>query len=321
MRELIWEEDERVIVSSQGSEDAAIIKFPAGKALVQSLDFFTPIVNNPYAFGQIAAANSMSDIYAMGAEPYTAMNIVCFPSKNISASVLKEILRGGLNKITEAGAIMAGGHSVDDQEIKYGLSVSGIVDPESYAINGGIYPGDQLLLTKPLGTGIIATAVKGDWPEKEELEALLWKWAGKLNVAGGQAIQLFNLQGATDVTGFGLGGHLLEMAQAGQMKIEIWSKELPVMGPALELASMGLVPAGSYANKNFCQCKLELEKYVDPLLVDIFFDAQTSGGLVLAVPGEKLDQVKAFLENHGDLAAHIGQVKEQVEDKWFLHLR
>jgi len=319
---MVWEEDERIIVSCRGNEDAAVIRVPAGKAMVQTLDFFTPIVNDPFSFGRIAAANSLSDIYAMGGEPYTAMNIVCFPCKTLEFAILKAILRGGLEAINEAGALMVGGHSVDDEEIKYGLSVTGMVDPDGYATNSGIQNGDRLILTKPLGTGILATAIKADWSNKESYEALLLHWAGRLNAAGARVIRELQLTGATDVTGFGLGGHLLEMAKAAGLQMEIDSEAVPVMDEVLDLASMGLVPAGSHANRRYCQPMVAVDDRVDGMLADIIFDAQTSGGLVLSVPEEKLDQAVALLEQAGDLAAVIGRVgPEREAGAPWLHIR
>jgi selenide,water dikinase len=318
---MVWQEDERIIVSCRGNEDASVVRFPPGKAMVQTVDFFTPVVNDPFSFGRIAAANALSDIYAMGAEPYTAMNIVCFPGKGMDYSILKAILRGGLEAINEAGALMVGGHSVDDPEIKYGLSVTGLVDPEGYATNGGIAPGDRLLLTKPLGSGILATAVKADWPNKEDLESILLRWAGHLNANGGQVIRELGLTGATDVTGFGLGGHLLEMARASGRLIEIQASSIPVMEQAGELASMGLVPAGSHANKQYCQPMIDVEPGVEDLMVDIIFDAQTSGGLVLAVPEAKYERALAMLSDMGEMAADIGRVSGAVQGQAGLRIR
>ena len=313
MSELAFEKDERILLSNQGNEDAAVLSFPGNKALIQSLDFFTPVVNDPYAFGQIAAANSLSDIYAMGGEPYTVMNIVCFPSKNMSLDILKKILKGGLDKIKQSGAIMCGGHSVEDEEIKYGLSVSGVVDPDSYASNAEIYPGDQLILTKPLGTGVLATAVKAQWENYMQLEKIVNDWAARLNQTGARVIQEVGLKGATDVTGFGLGGHVLEMARAGEKTVRLWSEQIPIIEEAKDLAKMGLIPEGSYANKHYCSSLVHIQDNVDPLTLDIIFDAQTSGGLVLAVPQNKMDRTRSMLLQNGDLAAHIGEVVEKEE--------
>lgn len=292
------------------NEDAAIIRFPAGKALVQTVDFFTPIVNDPYRFGQIAAANSLSDVYAMGGEPLCAMNIVCFPAKRMDKAILREILRGGLDKVREAGAVLAGGHSVEDDEIKYGLSVSGFVDEDRYATNGGLRPGDRLVLTKPLGTGILATAVKARWEGHERMEDLLFHWASRLNRVAGQIIRDLGLKGATDVTGFGLGGHLLEMANASGRCVQIDSRAVPVLPEALELAGMGLVPEGSYANRRFCSHAVAAATDVDPVRLDCIFDAQTSGGMLLAVPEPLLTQVRDMLQSQGEPAECIGRVLE-----------
>jgi selenide,water dikinase len=277
-------------------------------ALVQTVDFFTPIVNDPYWFGQIAAANSLSDVYAMGGQPYCAMNIVCFPVKQLDKQILKDILRGGLDKILEAGAILAGGHSVEDKEIKYGLSVTGIVAPDNYATNGGLRPGDVLLLTKPLGTGVLATGLKGNVAGSEMLEKLLYQWGGRLNTAGAEVIRRLKLKGATDITGFGLGGHLLEMAKASDVCISLRLTGVPILKEALDLAAMGMIPAGSFANKRFCASFVDVGPGCDVLRTDLVFDAQTSGGLVLGVPERLLPEARTMLQDAGDLAEIIGHV-------------
>jgi selenide,water dikinase len=276
--------------------------------MVQSLDFLTPVVNDPHGFGRIAAANALSDIYALGGEPYTAMNIVCFPSKEQSLSVLKEILRGGLETIKEAGAIMCGGHSVEDREIKYGLSVTGSIDPDRYASNHGIRPEDRLLLTKPLGTGVLATAIKAGWSNARELEQELISWAGRLNRNAARVIRELGVYGATDVTGFGLGGHSLEMSRAAGLSIELWSDRVPILESARELAGMGILPEGSYANKHFCSSMVRVDRGVDDLLVDLIFDAQTSGGLLLAVPSDRAEEARGLLESLGETAVEVGRV-------------
>ena len=304
-----------------GNEDSAIVTFPAGKALVQTVDFFTPVVNNPYWFGQIAAANSLSDVYAMGGDPWTVMNIVCYPMKEMGPAILREILQGGMDKTRESGAVLAGGHSVEDDEIKYGLSVTGAVDPDGYASNKGLREGDQLLLTKPLGTGVLATALKADWDGAERFEKDVYKWASKLNKGGGKVIRDLRLKGATDVTGFGLGGHILEMAQASKVSVELWIDEVPFMDDVLDLASMGMIPAGSFANRKFCSGQVHAGSKVDPIKADLVFDAQTSGGLVLAVPEDKIGQAMDMLLEEGDLAAHIGQVGAYDTDKAKLRIR
>jgi len=291
------------------SEDAAIVRFPAGKALVQTLDFFTPIVNDPYRFGQIAAANSLSDVYAMGGTPYVVMNIVCFPIASMDVSVLREILRGGLHKVQEAGAMLVGGHSVQDKEIKYGLSVSGIVDPDNYATNAGLRPGDVLVLTKPLGSGVLATAIKAQWEGCDGFEEEVYRWASHLNRVPGEAVAEFRLRAATDITGFGLGGHALEMATASDCSIRIDVSSVPLMDHALDLARVGLLPLGSHANKHFCHKTVEAAPGLDPVLLDLMYDAQTSGGMVLGVPGVQAADVLAWMRERGEMAVEIGIVE------------
>lgn len=283
--------------------------FPQGKALVQTVDFFTPIVNDPYRFGQVAAANALSDVYAMGGEPWSAMNIVCFPIKHMPTEVLAQVLRGGQDKITESGAVLAGGHSVEDEELKYGLAVSGFVDPNGYASNQGVRPGDELLLTKPVGSGVLATAVKAEWEGCDGMEEILYTWASRLNKTGGRVIQKLGLKGATDVTGFGLGGHAIELAEASGVSIELRLADIPFIAESVELAGMGMLPAGSICNRNHYKAKTRAPETFDPVLFDLVFDAQTSGGLILAVPADKLDEAAAMLEAAGDLAAHIGTAR------------
>ena len=299
---------ERLLTSNRSNEDAAVVRLPGGKALVQTLDFFPPIVNDPYAFGQIAAANALSDVYAMGGEPWCAMNILCFPVRDMPISVLEAILRGGADKIAEAGAVLAGGHSVDDPEVKYGLAVSGLVDPDHFAANTNLRPGQVLLLTKPLGTGILATAVKAGWDGKEDLEEALIANAARLNKNAARVIRELRLTAATDITGFGLGGHLLEMATASNVCIHIEAEALPLLPRVLELAEVGLLPAGSHANKRFRQPDTLVGSGVNPLRVDLAFDAQTSGGLVLALEPAQVESAMTLLHEHGDTGWRIGSV-------------
>lgn len=311
--------DSRMLAGQENNEDAAILQFPAGMALVQTVDFFTPIVNNPFWFGQIAAANSLSDVYAMGGQPYAAMNILCFPSATLSNDILKEVLKGGLSKIQESGAMLAGGHSVEDQEFKYGLSVSGIISPDHYATNAGLTPGDTLILTKPLGTGVLATALKAKWEGYEEIEKELYRWASHLNAAGGEVIRQLKLKGATDVTGFGLGGHLLEMCCGSKACVELWLDSIPFIDQAVELAGIGLMPAGSFANKSHCIDRVEIDSEADPIKADLIFDAQTSGGLVLSVPEAKVAEAIDLLHDKKEMAACIGRVRTRQEQT--AHLR
>ena len=308
--------DDRVLAGGPGdNEDAAIVSFPAGKALVQTVDFFTPTVNDPFKFGRIAAANALSDVYAMGGEPWSAMNIVCFPAKKLPMHILTEILRGGLDAVIEAGAVPSGGHSVEDDEIKYGLAVSGVVDPGGFASNRGAEPGDELILTKPIGTGVLATAVKGEMPGFEAIEDLLFNVCGRLNKTGGTIIRELGVTGATDITGFGLGGHLLELAGASGVRIELVMDAVPLLEGALDLAAMGMLPAGSICNRTHYLPHAEAAQGLDPIRLDMMFDAQTSGGLVLAVKPDQVARALDMLERAGDLSAHIGTVHAREDGR------
>ena len=302
----------RLLNGVDSHEDAAVVKLMPGadQALVQTLDFFPPVVNDPYSFGQVAACNALSDVYAMGGTPWCAMNIVCFPIHDLPGEVLSAILEGGADKIAEAGAVLAGGHSVNDPEIKYGLSVTGFVSAASFAVNTGLEPGYQLILTKRLGTGILATAIKAHWEGSDECETVLVESAARLNAGPAAVIRALGLKAATDITGFGLGGHLLEMATASKVRITLHSAGIPCLPRAHELASTGLLPAGSYANRRYREPETFIEPGVDPLMVDIIFDAQTSGGLVLAVPERQVTEACAMLADSGDYAFVIGETDE-----------
>ncbi len=301
-------EDPNLLVGFEASSDAAIYKLNEETALIVTLDFFTPIVDEPVWFGQIAAANSLSDVYAMGGRPLLALNIVCFP-KEEDPEILKEILRGGAKKVREAGALLVGGHSVDDPEIKYGLSVVGLVHPERYITNAGARPGDVLFLTKPLGTGIIATAVKGGLADKNVEERAIRVMAA-LNRAASEAMVEVGAHAATDVTGFGLLGHALEMAQASKVKLVISASQVPVLKEALEFARLGLVPEGDYENIRFCEKVVEISPEVDKDRLALLYDAQTSGGLLVSVPREKAETFYEELLKRGVFeAAEIGHVE------------
>lgn len=302
-------DDARLLTESGGAEDAAVLTFPPGRALVQTVDFLTPIVNDPYWFGRIAAANALSDVYAMGGEPWAAMNLACFPVDCLDLAVLRAILEGGRDAVSAAGAVPAGGHSVRDQELKYGLAVSGAVDPAHIAANTGARPGDALVLTKPLGTGVLATAIKAHWEGQAEMERTLSRWCGRLNAAGGAVIRALGLRAATDVTGFGLCGHLLEVLRASHVDAVVELSAVRFMDRALELAAIGLLPAGSHANRKHFGADVAAGPSLDPLAMDLLFDAQTSGGLLLAVPGHRLSDALGMLTDAGEMALHIGAVE------------
>lgn len=249
---------------------------------MQTLDFFTPMVDDPYAFGQIAAANALNDVYAMGGQPLTAMNIVCYPECG-DLEVLGAILRGGADKVLEAGAALVGGHSVDDNEPKYGLSVTGMVHPERYATNSNLQLGDVIFLTKPLGTGIITTAIKAEMAEPGH-EQMAIKTMSELNRQACEAMVEVGVRSCTDVTGFGLLGHLLEMASGSNCEVEVSSAELILLSGAIEYARMGLVPAGTYNNRKFISDRVVFAPDLDTALLDIMHTPETAGGLLIAVP-------------------------------------
>ena len=297
-----------LLVGMETADDAGVFRLTPEIALIQTLDFFTPVVNDPFTFGQIAAANALSDVYAMGGRPLTAMNIVCYPSQTVPKEVLQAILAGGLDKIHEAGALLLGGHSVDDIELKYGLSVTGVVHPERVLTNAGARPGDLLILTKPLGTGIIATAMKGRLASPEaEAEAVRVMTA--LNRLPAECLANRGIHAVTDITGFGLLGHALEMAGASRVELTLQAGRVPVLALAWDSAAMGLVPGGSHANRRFCERHLFVDPRVGPIEVDLLSDAQTSGGLFIAVaaPHDKV-LLHRLLERGVAGAAIIGEV-------------
>jgi len=308
IRDLPVMSDPNLLVGIETSDDAGVYKLNSEMALVQTLDFFTPIVDDPYHFGRIAAANALSDVYAMGGRPITAMNIVCFPITDMPKEILKEILRGGLEKIHEAGAVLAGGHSVDDKELKYGLSVTGIVHPDHILTNHGAKMGDQLILTKPIGTGIIATAVKGKVASESAVDSLV-QVTSTLNRQASDIMLNYEVHACTDITGFGLGGHLLEMARASQTEIALYTDTIPTMPEAKDYALMGLVPAGSYATKHFCEEMVDIKAGIDTVLMDLLFDPQTSGGLVISIAASEAEACLQELKGAGvSPAAIVGEV-------------
>lgn len=296
-----------LLVGWEKADDAGVVRLREDLALIQTVDFFTPIVNDPRDFGKIAAANALSDVYAMGGKPFTAMNLLCFPKDRLSKEVMKEILLGGMEVIHEAGAILVGGHSVDDPELKYGLSVTGLIHPGKLVTNAGAKPGDLLVLTKPLGTGILATAIKARMLSPEaEREAI--SWMGKLNKDASEAMQEVGVNGCTDITGFGLLGHALEMARASQVELRIWVSKVPILEEASKMAMQGLVPAGTFANRNYCEKSIRLEGEIPPHILDCLADAQTSGGLLIAVPRKSKRLLEEALARKGVFQAWIGEV-------------
>ena len=297
------------------ADDAGVYKLSEELAIIQTIDFFTPIVDDPHTFGQIAAANALSDVYAMGGKPLTAMNVVCFPSKTMDISVLKDILQGGLEKMREAGVILVGGHSVDDEELKYGLSVTGTIHPKRIVTRAGAKAGDKLILTKPLGTGIVNTALKGGMA-KEETIAKVTKYMVTLNKKASELMQEIGVNACTDITGFGLLGHACEMAQNSEIGMKIYAASIPIFAEAIEFARMGLVPGGTQRNREFRSHIVEMASEVPDYMLDVLFDPQTSGGLLISVSAAKAELLLARLHEAGVVEATIiGEVVRQPKGR------
>ena len=299
--------DKNLIVGIDTSDDAAVYKLNDEMATIQTLDFFTPIVDDPYTFGQIAAANSLSDVYAMGGKPIVALNIVCFPNC-LNMNILGEILRGGADKVLEAGAVIVGGHTVQDDEPKYGLSVTGIVHPDKVLKNYGSETGDILILTKPIGLGIINTAIKAKIASKEAYEKAV-KVMAYLNKYAGEIITDYHITSCTDITGFSLIGHAYEMAEPSKKTFRIFKDAIPFIKEAKEYASMGLIPAGCYENKRYLEGKYLLNN-VESWMEDILFDPQTSGGLLISCKEEDYIDILTRLEKLEVESAVIGRVED-----------
>ena len=297
-------EEDSFISSMETRDDAGFVPFGGG-LLLQSVDFFPPIVDDPYRFGQIAAANALSDIYAMGGEAITAMNLVGFPAK-LDLGILREILEGGRSKIDEAGARLLGGHSVQDDEPKYGLSVTGFVEEERVVRNAGAQIGDALILTKPLGLGILTTALKQDLVSESEIEAAV-EMAATLNKSAGAAMREVEVSAATDVTGYGFLGHLLEVLDASDVGAVIRRSDVPVWERATTLAEAGHYPGGLKNNREYLGDKVSLDGVSDEDLLTLF-DPQTSGGLLISVSAEQRDTLVSEIESRGALAAVVGEV-------------
>lgn len=304
--------DANLLVGLETSDDAAVYRINDQLALIQTLDFFTPIVDDPYQFGQIAAANSLSDVYAMGGEPKLAMNIVCFPNC-LNPDVLVEILKGGFDKVKEAGALLIGGHTVEDDEPKYGLSVAGFVAPDRVWTNSNAKPGDSIVLTKPLGVGIINTAIKGGLSDEVTYNEAV-KVMSTLNKYAKEALDGIEVNSVTDITGFGLIGHALEMAEGSSVTIKIYHKDVPVIAKALEYARMGLVPAGAYSNRKHAGNKVKFSYEIPEEIKDVLYDPQTSGGLLISVPRESVGLLLERLKGTPTDFAVIGEVIEKEDD-------
>jgi selenide,water dikinase len=307
--------DPNLIVGLERADDAAVYKITDDIAIIQTVDFFTPIVDDPYWFGQIAAANALSDVYAMGGVPKTAMNIVCFPLKKMDFSVLRRIIQGGLDKMKEADVVLVGGHSVEDAELKYGLSVTGFVHPNRVLIKKAMKPGDQLILTKSLGTGIINTAIKAGIASNETIESVTRLMAA-LNRDAADVMRHYPVHACTDITGFGLLGHMCEMIIDTDIGINLQASLVPCLPEAMEYARMGLVPAGTYKNREFRETFVDFAPSVNGFMRDILFDAQTSGGLLISAAREDADDLLSELKRGGMTSATvIGEVVSEPKEK------
>ena len=304
-------ESDRLIVGLETSDDAAVYKMNDEQAIIQTLDFFTPIVDDPYMFGQIAAANSLSDVYAMGGTPTIALNIVTFP-ENLDPKILSDILRGGADKVKEAGALLVGGHTVADPEPKYGLSVTGFVHPDKVLANSTAKVGDVLILTKPIGTGILNTAIKAELLSDKMVEEVT-DIMRTLNKTAAAPLGDLEVNACTDITGFGLAGHAFEMAKGSDVTIKLNFEAVPILDEAIDNAKMGLVPKGTYNNIKYMINDIQInreEEYVK----DLMFDPQTSGGLMVSLPKAEAEKLLLYYEEHLETPfAVVGEVVEKEE--------
>jgi len=302
--------NENLLVGFDTSDDAAVYRVSKDKAIIQTLDFFTPVVNDPYEYGQIAAANALSDIYAMGGKPTLAMNIVGFPSC-LSSDILEQILLGGADKVKEAGAILVGGHSVEDDEPKYGLSVTGEIDPKNIISNATAKTGDVIVLTKPLGVGILLTALKADLLEDKKIKELTINMK-TLNKVAGEAMLKFPVSSGTDVTGFGLLGHLYEMAKGSGKSINIDTSKIAIIEGTIEQAEIGIIPAAAYRNQEYISEFVSFDN-VEVSIQDILYDPQTSGGLIISIPKEHLKALTDYLDEY--LETKYSVIGEVIDEK------
>jgi selenide, water dikinase len=305
----LGEQREEILVGLDTPDDAAVFALDEETALVHTLDFFTPIVDDPFNFGQIAAANALSDIYAMGATPLSALNIVCFPC-SLGMELLARILEGGLSKVRESGAVLLGGHTVDDQEPKFGMAVTGKVSPKSILTCRGAEPGDLLILTKPLGTGILATALKADFINEAEMVEAVAGMA-ELNAGASRAALMAGAHACTDVTGFGLAGHLSNMLPDQGLGCDIYVSALPLYPRAREMAGLGMIPAGAHKNRDFTKERVFFASPVDEIDIDFLHDPQTSGGLLIALPPGGVEVFSNQFEKE-DGWARIGEFRENA---------
>jgi len=316
---LARQHDPNVLVGFDHADDAGVYRIDPGTALVQTVDFFTPMVDDPYTFGQIAATNALSDVYAMGGHPITSLALVCFPEK-ADLAILERVLAGGLSKMIEAGCFVIGGHSVRDEEMKFGYSVTGLVDPAQVLSNGGAKPGDRLVFTKALGTGVISTAIKKQVARQSWIDAAITSMT-TLNKKAAEVISgpaandrrpttedPFTVHAMTDVTGFGLIGHAREVALASEVSLRIYASRVPLLEGALECVRAGHIPGGLKANREFAECVVGYENGVSEEMRTMLFDPQTAGGLLISVASEDAAELTRALNAAGVPAVEIGEV-------------
>jgi selenide, water dikinase len=302
--------DDNLIVGFDTADDAGVYRLRDDLALVQTLDFFTPIVDDPYDYGRIAALNSINDVWAMAGTPVTAMAITCFPKKGVDPAILGEIMRGGLETLMTHRVTLLGGHSVDNQQIMFGYSVTGIIDPRKVATNAGARPGDAIILTKPIGTGVISTAIK--WAKASEV-VIAGSVATMLTPGGDAAAAMreFEVKGATDVTGFALLGHAWEMASASNVTIEIDSAKVPLLNGALELAGQGMLTSGDRTNREYVGDDIKINEQVGKRLTSLLFDPQTAGGMLISIPASRAGALVERLSKTYSQATAVGCVLEK----------
>ena len=309
LRQLPVYKDDNIILGYDALGDAGVYDLGDGRALVQTVDVLTPIADDPELFGRIVAANSLSDLYAMGARPLTALNILAY-KPSLDLAVVEQIVRGGMEKVREAGAVVLGGHTLKDQELKYGMAVTGIVRREALVTNNGARPGDRLILTKPLGTGVVSTALKADAADPADVEQIN-EFMAQLNRTAAECMIEVGVHACTDITGFGFLGHLLEMVRASGVSARIRTEDVPRVNHALEYIRRQMVPGGSKKNLAYVRPHLALEDPVDPMVQLLLCDAQTSGGLLIAVPRERHDRLVEMLQDRGvSWARPVGEIIE-----------
>ena len=304
-----------MIVGLDRADDAGVYRISDDLALIQTVDFFTPIIDDPYWFGQIAAANALSDIYAMGGVPKTALNLVGFPLKQMDISILRLVIQGGIDKIREADVVLVGGHSLEDNELKYGLSVTGFVHPHRLVTKHNLKAGDRLVLTKPLGTGVINTAIKAGLASVDIIQQVTQLMA-TLNRDAAEVMKNYPVHACTDITGFGLLGHLAEMVDGSGLSVELNAENIPILPAALDYAAKGLLPGGAANNKAFRKSMVNFSSGVAPILQDILFDPQTSGGLLIGVHKDSAENISDNLKKVGiDHPSIIGKVISEPQEK------